>query len=110
MDAINIKAEAAKIQNLFEYMTIAKMNGHVFTLVKVKDRTLEFHTHQDSDEVFFIVDGEMKLEFRDKIINLSAGDMCVVPKGEEHRPICDREVTVMLIERDGTLAPGVYNQ
>ena len=62
MDAINIKAEAAKIQNLFEYMTIAKMNGHVFTLVKVKDRTLEFHTHQDSDEVFFIVDGDIQVK------------------------------------------------
>ena len=80
MDAINIKAEAAKIQNLFEYMTIAKMNGHVFTLVKVKDRTLEFHTHQDSDEVFYIVDGEMKLEFRDKIINLTSR-----PSPELHR-------------------------
>jgi hypothetical protein len=42
------------------------MNGHNFTLIKAKDRTLDFHTHQDSDEVFFIVEGQMKLEFSAK--------------------------------------------
>jgi len=105
MKAINLVAEAAKIQNLFEYKTIAKMNGHNFTLIKAKDRTLDFHTHQDSDEVFFIVEGQMKLEFRDDIVHLNAGEMCVVPKGIEHRPVCETDVTAMLIELDGTLTP-----
>jgi mannose-6-phosphate isomerase-like protein (cupin superfamily) len=106
MEAINLKAEAKKIRDFFEYRTIAKMNGHVFTLIKAKDRTLEFHTHQDSDEVFYIVEGQMKLEFRDRSVDLKAGEMCVVPKGHEHRPVCDTEVTAMLIEIDGTLTPG----
>jgi mannose-6-phosphate isomerase-like protein (cupin superfamily) len=105
MEAINLKAEASKIKNLFEYKTIAKMNGHVFTLIKAKDRTLDFHIHQDSDEVFFIVEGQMKLEFRDRIVQLNAGEMCVVTKGTEHRPVCETEVTTMLIEVDGTLTP-----
>jgi mannose-6-phosphate isomerase-like protein (cupin superfamily) len=103
MKAINLKAEAAKIQNLFEYKTIAKMNEYIFTLIKAKDRALDFHTHQDSDEVFYIVEGQMKLEFRDKMVHLNAGEMCVVPKGIEHRPVCETEVTAMLIEIDGTL-------
>jgi mannose-6-phosphate isomerase-like protein (cupin superfamily) len=105
LEAINLKAEAAKILNLFEYKTIAKMNGHIFTLIKAKNRTLDFHTHQDSDEAFYIVEGQMKLEFRDKIVHLNTGDMCVVPKGIEHRPVCEKEVTAMLIEIDGTLTP-----
>ncbi len=105
MKAINLKTEAAKIQNLFEYKTIAKMNGHIFTLIKAKDRTLDFHTHQDSDEVFYIVEGQMKLEFRDKMVHLNSGEMCVVPKGIEHRPVCETQVTAMLIEIDGTLTP-----
>jgi len=105
MEAINLKGEAAKIQNLFEYKTIAKMNGHIFTLIKAKDRTLDFHTHQESDEVFYIVEGKMKLEFMDRTVHLCSGEMCVVPKGTEHRPVCDTEVTVMLIEIDGTLTP-----
>jgi len=105
MEAINLKAEASKIKALFEYETIAKMNGHIFTLVKSKNRTLDFHIHQDSDEVFYIVEGQMKLEFRDRIVHLNAGEMCVVSKGTEHRPACVKEVTVLLIEIDGTLTP-----
>jgi mannose-6-phosphate isomerase-like protein (cupin superfamily) len=105
MEVINLKTEASKIHNLFEYKTIAKMNGHNFTLIKAKDRTLDFHIHQDSDEVFFIVEGRMKLEFRDKIVDLKVGEICVVPKGTEHRPVCESEVTAMLIEIDGTLTP-----
>jgi len=105
MEAINLLAEASKIQNPFEYLTIAKMNGHNFTLIKAKDRTLDFHTHDDSDEVFYIVEGRMKLEFRDRIVDLNTGEMCVVPKGTEHRPVCETQVTAMLIEIAGTLTP-----
>lgn len=105
MEVINLKLEASKIQNLFEYKTIARMNGHIFTLIKAKDRTLDFHTHQDSDELFYIVEGQMKLEFKDRTICLKSGEMCVVPKGTEHRPVCGNEVTAMLIEIDGTLTP-----
>jgi mannose-6-phosphate isomerase-like protein (cupin superfamily) len=105
MKAINLKAEASKIESLFEYKTIAKMNGHNFTLIKAKDRTLDFHTHEDSDEVFYIVEGRMKLEFRNRIVDLNSGEMFVVPKGTEHRPVCETEVTAMLIEIDGTLTP-----
>ena len=79
------------------------MNNHNFALVRVKDSTLDFHTHPDSDEVFFIIDGQMKLEFRDKIVGIKAGEMCVVPKNTEHCPICTTEVTCLLIEREGTL-------
>ena len=105
MEAINLKAEASKIKELYEYKTIAKMNSHIFTLVKSKNRTLDFHMHQDSDEVFYIVEGQMKLEFRDRMVHLNAGEMCVVPKDTEHRPVCETEVTVLLIEMDGTLTP-----
>ena len=47
----------------------------------------------------------MKLEFKDKIVELKSGEMCVVPKGVEHRPVCKTDVTTMLIEMDGTLMP-----
>jgi len=105
MEVINLKEKGDQIPYLYQYEAIAKMNDHNFTLVRVKDRTLDFHTHPDSDEVFFIVHGKMKLEFRDKIVDLKAGDICVVPKGVEHRPICTTEVTCMVIEKEGTLTP-----
>jgi mannose-6-phosphate isomerase-like protein (cupin superfamily) len=105
MDVIDLKQAAALIPKLYQYETIAKMNGHAFTVVRVKDRTLDFHSHQGSDEVFVIIAGEMKLEFRDRAVTLRTGEMCVVPKGVEHRPICTTEVHCLLIEKEGTLTP-----
>jgi mannose-6-phosphate isomerase-like protein (cupin superfamily) len=105
VDVINLKQKGSQIPNLYQYEVIAKMNDHNFTLVRVKDRTLDFHTHPDSDEVFLIVDGQMKLEFRDKTVELHTGEMCVVPKGVEHRPICTTEVTCLLIEQEAALTP-----
>ncbi len=103
MEKLNLKQLGDAIPKLYQYDVIARMNSHSFTLVRVKDRTLNFHIHADSDEVFFIVSGEMKLEFRDKIVELKTGEMCVVPKGIEHRPICTSEVICLLIEEDDTL-------
>ena len=103
MEVINLKEKGSQIPNLYQYEVIAKMNNHNFTMVRVKDRSLDFHTHPDSDEVFFIIDGKMKLEFRDNTVELNTGEMCVVPKGIEHRPICTTEVTCLLIEKEGTL-------
>ena len=105
MEAINLKEKGSQIPNLYQYEVIAKMNNHNFTLVRVKDRTLDFHTHADSDEVFFIVDGKMKIEFKGNTVELNTGEMCVVPKGVEHRPICTSEVICLLIESEGTLTP-----
>ena len=103
MEKLNLKQIGESIPKLYQYDVIARMNDHNFTLVRVKDRTLDFHIHAESDEVFFIVSGEMKIEFRDKIVELKEGEMCVVPKGVEHRPICTSEVICLLIEKDGTL-------
>jgi hypothetical protein len=58
MNVIYLKVEASNIQNLFEYKIIARMNGHNFTLIKAKNRFLDFHTHEASDEVFFGDDRE----------------------------------------------------
>lgn len=114
MDVINLKEKGAGLPNLYQYEVIAKMNNHNFTLVRVKDRTLDFHTHPESDEVFFIIEGKMRLEFKNKIVDLNTGDMCTVPKGVEHRPICTSEVICMLIEAEGTLTPentgGTYKE
>lgn len=105
MEKHNLKEIGKSIPELYQYEEFARVNDHTFTLVRVKDRTLDFHSHSDSDEVFFIVSGEMKLEFRDKILHLREGEMGVVPKGVEHRPVCTSEVTCLLIEKDGTLTP-----
>ena len=103
MNPINLKKEAARITELNKYFIIAEMNDYNFTLIKTEKRKLDFHSHENTDEVFFVIEGRMKLEFKDKIIELQEGEMCVVPKGVEHRPVCESKVTCMLIEPKGTL-------
>lgn len=87
---------------MHEYREIARMNDYMFNLVKAK-RTLEWHSHDTSDEVFMVVEGKMKLEFRTGMVELDEGEMFVVKKGTEHRPVCESEVTCLLIEPIGTL-------
>lgn len=103
MDAINLKTAGERIENLYHYESVASLNGQSFTLVRVKDRTLDFHVHEESDEAFLLVFGSMKLELRDRTVALEEGDLFVVPKGVEHRPIITGEVTILLIEAEGTL-------
>ena len=105
IEKYNLKEFGQSIANLYQYETISKVNDHTLTLVRVENRTLDFHSHLDSDEVFLIISGEMKIEFKDKVLDLKEGDLCVIPKGIEHRPICTTEVVCLLIEKEGTLTP-----
>jgi len=97
---------AANASKLYEYARVGGFNDHVMTLVAVADRTLDFHVHEDSDEMFVILDGRMQIEFEDGTVDLDAGDFITVPKGVRHRPVCTSLVKCLLVERDGTLNDG----
>ena len=84
---------------------IVQMNDYHFKLVKFKGDFV-WHKHDDTDEVFIILDGEMSIEFCDRKINLKAGEMFVVPKGVEHKPIAEKECKIMLVEPAGTINTG----
>jgi len=99
----NLIACAADAKKLYEYTQIGAFNDHMMTVVAVADRTLDFHIHEDSDEMFVILDGKMQLEFEDGLVDLDIGDFIVVPKGVRHRPVCTTLVKCLLIERTGTL-------
>ncbi len=102
---VNLKEKADKIQELHKYKLIAELNNYQFKLVKAK-REFICHTHPETDEVFFVVEGKMKLALRDTEFELNEGEMIVVPKGVEHRPVCDEVCTVMLIEPNTTVNTG----
>ncbi|MDR2962059.1 MAG: chorismate mutase [Bacteroidales bacterium] len=95
--------DKAKNTQLFEYVNIAMLNDHSLNLVAVENRSLDFHIHADSDEMFLVVEGEMEMEFRDRLEHLSVGDCIIVPRGTEHRPVCTALVKCLLIEKEGTL-------
>jgi len=81
------------------------MNDYQFKLAKVQGEFI-WHSHADTDEVFIVLDGSMTIEFRDGAVELSAGEMHVVPRGVEHRPAAAEECSIMLIEPRGVVNTG----
>ena len=84
---------------------IAEMNEYQFKLVKLQGDFV-WHDHQDTDETFIVIDGNLRIDFRDGAVHLAAGEMYVVPKGVEHKPYAQNEVQLLLIEPRGVLNTG----
>ncbi len=103
--AINFKEKLDKFSDHFSPKIIAQMNDYHFKLSKFQGSFI-WHTHADTDEVFVVLDGEMRLDFRDGKVDLKAGEMFVVPKGVEHKPFAEKECQIMLIEPAGTVNTG----
>lgn len=82
--------------------TVARMNGYSFKLVKVQGDFV-WHSHEDTDEVFIVLDGDLRIDFRDGAVTVRAGEMTVVPKGAEYRPFAEAERQMLLVERMGVL-------
>jgi mannose-6-phosphate isomerase-like protein (cupin superfamily) len=102
---INFREKLAKISEHWSPRVIAEMNDYQFKLVKLQG-TFVWHSHADTDEVFIVLEGSMAIEFRDKVVQLSPGEMYVVPKGVQHRPAAERECCVMLVEPRGVVNTG----
>ena len=103
--AINLKEKLAKFSEHWSPKIIAQMNNYHFKLVKFQ-RDFVWHRHDDTDETFIVIEGQMRIEFRDGRVDLKAGEMFVVPRGTEHKPFADKECKIMLVEPAGTLNTG----
>jgi len=97
MNAINIKSKFNQFTDQWSPKVIADLNGQQVKLAKLEGEFV-WHDHKDEDELFYVVKGTLILEFRDRTETLNAGDMIVVPKGVEHKPIAKEECWVMLFE------------
>lgn len=84
---------------------IAEMNDYQFKLAKIEGEFV-WHRHDDTDEVFIVIDGRMAIEFRDGRVELASGEMYVVPRGVEHRPVAEHECRIMLVEPRGVVNTG----
>ena len=102
---INIKQKLALFDDQWTPKVIAEMNDYQFKIVKLEGDFV-WHDHPETDETFLIIEGELRIDFRDGQVTLSAGELFVVPKGVEHKPYAEREVKVMLIEPRGVLNTG----
>ena len=102
---ININEKLNKFSDLWSPRVIAEMNDYQFKLAKVKGEFV-WHSHEETDETFIVLDGEMLIEFRDKKIRLNKGELYIVPKGIEHKPYAENECHIMLIEPKGIIYTG----
>lgn len=103
--AINLQQKLALFNEHWQPKVIAEMNDYQFKLVKIQGDFI-WHDHKDTDETFMVLQGQLRLDFRDGVVHLSAGEMFVVPKGVEHKPYAEREVKLLLIEPRGVLNTG----
>lgn len=105
VDVVNVQEKFSKILEQHKYKAITRMNSYLFKLVKMQ-REFIWHSHPETDEVFIVFGGEMKIELRDKTLVLKAGDMVSIPKGVEHKPSSTEECLIMLIEPEETVNTG----
>ena len=105
MEKINIKSKLKTFSDLWSPKVIAEMNDYQFKLVKIKDDFI-WHSHEDTDEVFIVLEGTMYIEFNTEIVKLSEGELLVVPKGTQHRPFAHEEAKIMLVEPRGVINTG----
>ena len=95
MKKINIKNKLDQINDHWNPRIAAELNGQQIRLVKIKG-DFAFHQHENDDEMFLVIKGDLKLDFKDKIVNVHEGEFIVVPKGTIHRPIAEEEVHLMM--------------
>ena len=102
---INLNEKLSKFSDYWSPKIVAEMNDYQFKLVKIKD-DFDWHSHKDTDEVFIVIKGDMRIDFRDQVVELSKGDMIVVPMGVEHKPYAKEECEVMIVEPRGVVNTG----
>ena len=105
MDVINFQTKLDLIHEYWSPRVIAQMNDTHFKLVKL-DGDFVWHSHPETDEVFILLDGLLEIEFRDHTRVLHAGEMTVVPRGVEHKPLARTICSVLLVEPAGTINTG----
>jgi len=103
--SINFNKKFNLFQDQWKPKVIAEMNDYQFKVAKLEGEFV-WHSHADTDEAFIVLDGELRIDFRDGSVHIGKGEMYVVPKGVEHKPYAEKEVQLMLIEPRGVVNTG----
>ena len=104
-NALSPREAAAALTELWSPRVIAEIDDAYVKVAKVQG-TLAWHSHEHEDELFFVLEGRLKIEMEGRSVDLGQGEMFVVPKGVRHNPVAEAECLLMLIERKTTLHTG----
>jgi mannose-6-phosphate isomerase-like protein (cupin superfamily) len=102
---INFQEKLTKFSEHWSPRIVAQMNDYHFKIVKIESEFV-WHDHPETDEVFIVLKGQLEIQFRDGNVTLKEGEMFVVPKGWEHKPVAKEECHILLIEPAGTVNTG----
>lgn len=103
--SINVKEKLSLFSEYWSPKNIAQMNDYHFKIAKLHGEFV-WHDHPETDEVFLVLHGELEIQFRDGSVILKEGEMFVVPRGVEHKPVAQQECHIMLVEPAGTVNTG----
>jgi mannose-6-phosphate isomerase-like protein (cupin superfamily) len=103
--SINFQQKFSLLAERWAPRVIAEMNDYQFKIAKLEGDFV-WHGHKNTDETFVVLEGDLRIDFRDGAVSISAGEMFVVPKGVEHKPYAEKEVKLLLIEPRGVLNTG----
>ena len=101
MNGVNLAQKLSTFSEHYRPRTVGQFNGHDLMVAKLKG-PFTWHRHEDTDDFFLVLKGRLRIELRDGNVELGPGELYVVPKGVEHRPVADEEAHILLIEPTGT--------
>ena len=105
MEKVSLAAKLALFHDHWNPRIVGELNGQHVKLVKFRGEFV-WHHHEHEDELFLVVDGRFRMDFRDREVWLEAGEFLIVPRGVEHRPVAEEEVSVLLFEPASTVNTG----
>ena len=105
MQRINLAEKLASFSDHWQPRIIAELNGQHVKIAKLEGAFV-WHQHEHEDELFLVIKGHLKMEFRDRTVELDPGEILVVPRGVEHRPVADEEVEILMFEPASTVNTG----
>ncbi len=100
-DAVNLKQKLALFSEHWSPKIVSRYNGNDVMVVKFQGE-FPWHSHAETDDFFLVIDGRIRIDTEDGPVHLGPGELYVVPKGKEHRPVAEEEAKVLLIEPSGT--------
>jgi mannose-6-phosphate isomerase-like protein (cupin superfamily) len=105
MEKVNIEDKLLKFSDHWNPRIVGELNGQQVKLAKFQGEFI-WHKHELEDELFYVVKGSFDMHFRDKVVTLHENEFLIVPKGVEHKPVAEREVSILLFEPATTLNTG----
>lgn len=106
MEKVNLAEKFSHITEQWDPKVVGELNGQEVRLAKIQGHNFVMHCHEEGEEMFFVIRGNITLEFEDKKVALQEGEFYIVPRGVMHRPVADEEAEIMLFEVAETVNTG----